>query len=233
MSTVAVQRPRVGAYGQAVRRQERKQSRRCIDCAAGLQPEDGVRCVECASSHLLRTGKYSKSSRGAATRRTRVKELRRKRNRIGLCPECGGERDDDRKLCSTCRFKQKLIKAGIKSVAAARPVRMPTKRAEPYTPLDEIERNHRVRLLRALWWLGWVDANELFTVVGISEDYDGSERNSAQIALGRLVKAGLVEKKIPPQQKTWANYRITTAGRDEVAGYRNGVYPVLRGRRAA
>lgn len=42
--------------------------RRCVDCNAGLQDDDGVCCVECVEKRKARSKRYLQSEKGKATR---------------------------------------------------------------------------------------------------------------------------------------------------------------------
>lgn len=223
------------------RRARLRADRKCIQCRAGLMDGDGVRCLECSEAHRhderARWHEPGYQRRQSARRARRMRDLVAKR----LCTCCGkAAPTDDRAWCDGCLQRNKVyavLGAGITRL----PARRAPSRTEPrYVPLDEIERNNRVRLLRALWWLGWVDTRELFDAAGVDSDPRSVDRNGAQVALGRLVKYGLVEKREGRAVKalvgltsSWADYRITAAGRAEVANYRRGVYPVQRGRRRA
>ncbi len=96
----------------------RKAARRCVTCEAGLQDEDGVRCVECSERHAARSAVWYKSPRG---RRARG-EARRERyaanrdviaaavrerylaNKIaGRCVRCSAPALDDSVRCGPCR----------------------------------------------------------------------------------------------------------------------------------
>lgn len=81
------------------RRDRLKAARRCVDCTAGLQDEDGTLCVECAEARA----RWARSPRGRALRnvshreyRNRNRDKRRaiakaryRRHRLaGLCAKC-------------------------------------------------------------------------------------------------------------------------------------------------
>jgi len=89
-----------------------------------------------------------------------------------------------------------------------------------YTPLDEILELPAVRILRALRWFGWVEADELLLVAGAPEHWE--DRQAFHQALSRITRAGhadrwtlaLVEgKRIVRTQR----YQITESGRRELA----------------
>lgn len=221
------------------RYERRKLAGLCVDCEAGLDEDaDSVRCVECKERQLESQTRYLKTDKGKTAFNTRLSTKRAAWRQAGLCTRCGGDRDRDGVLCETCCHKLKCIRHGVSTIA--QPARMPTVRAKPnsehYQPLDERKQNFRVRILRALWWLSvggdWSDTREIFQAANVTDDYWSRKRNGAQVALGRLVKLGLVEARAGSLNE-WRDYRITDAGRTEVAAYRRGEFPPLRGRRAA
>lgn len=203
----------------------RKLHRLCVDCEAGLPEDaDSVRCVECKERQLGSQTRYLKTDKGREAFNTRLVTKRATWRASGLCTRCGGARDRDGKLCTVCLHKLKCIRHGVLLT-----VRMPTIRARgagreiaTYQPLDELEQGYRVRLLRALWWRDWSNTHELFDVCGVDASGESTDRNNAQVMLGRLVKMGLVEKRLLGRQTKLADYRITDAGRAEVARYRTG-----------
>ncbi len=215
----------------------RKLTQRCVDCEAGL-PDDAecVRCVECTARNLSSQLKYLRTDRAKRRERKRVNVKRRNWRAQGLCVRCGGERDA-RLICRNCLDTMKLAKLGIAAVCD-RPSSPTALRLEidRYRPLDEQTQNHRVRVLRALWWLSvggeWSDTHEIFQAAGVDDCGDSRERNSAQVCLGRLVKLGIVERR-KTRACDWFDYRITEIGRAEVARYRAGDLPVARGRKRA
>lgn len=228
---------------------ERKLAGLCVECAAGLPEDaDNVRCVECRDVHLKSQLKYLKRLDVIESERNRWKRTRAGWRERGLCTRCGANRDRSGcVLCSECSDELKRIKCGVMTATAPAPhTRIPTLKAEirAYQPLDEIAQSYRVRILTALYWLSvggeWSETREIWQAAGLSDDYAGVERNSAQVALGRLVKLGLAERRTLRVRFTgfggrFADYRITDAGRAEVKAYRNGDMPAKNGvmRRAA
>jgi hypothetical protein len=225
----------------------------CVDCQAGLQSDDGLRCVECNERDFIRQRKYLRSERGRLKTRARERalyhrdvEASRARRRdgyqdrkvAGVCPRCTSPALPDHTLCE--RHRKKLNKAnrlyrkrkreGVTVLATVRRrKRKPSPKRHPgtvesiwaYQPADVLKNAYRYRLLTAMWWLDWVNTKELFDVAGVDDDPRSTDRNSAQIALARIVKFGLVEKR-NLRGATFADYRITDRGRAEVARYRTG-----------
>lgn len=225
--------PAKRAYAQRIRDQRRAE-RKCRDCEAGLQDGDRSRCVECRERNSAAQVRW-RAENGYEVERKRRKQLHAERRELNLCVRCGAS-SGGKYECEACAHKRKLQEAGV-SVLATVGERKPAIRAgltelRTYQPIDEAEQSFRVRLLRALWWLGWVNTLELFDVCRIEQDGESRERNGAQVMLGRLVKYGLVEKRLVGKQTKLADYRITDAGRAEVARYRAGDLK-LRARRSA
>lgn len=211
--------------------------RRCVQCLAGLQPDDGCRCVECAEAHRI-SAKKSYAKLDPQKRRERTARLAEERNAAGLCAHCGKEpRDGDRKWGRGCLQKNKEYDAIGKSYVRGTditPIRMPT---IPYQPLDEREQNMRVRMLRTLWRLTndgeWADAAEILLAANVemNDERGGSrERNRAEVMLGRLAKAGVVDRR--GERKSY-HYRVNEISRAEVKAWRVGELPNVRGARAA
>ena len=67
----------------------RKSARLCVDCAAGLQDTDRIRCVECLAVNYAASSAYRTSEIGRAGNRRRLKARRAARTAAGLCIDCG------------------------------------------------------------------------------------------------------------------------------------------------
>lgn len=88
----------------------RKAARLCVDCEAGLQDEDGVRCLECRERHAryLKT-QAGRAMRAGVDRRFRAqnraaynasKRSRYERHKLaGLCVWCTDASTDDSLFC--------------------------------------------------------------------------------------------------------------------------------------
>jgi len=72
------------------RRAQRKANRLCIDCAAGLQEDDGVRCVECYDKILLASYRYRVRNQKRVNARAR--EWHRKRRATHAAEENAKQR---------------------------------------------------------------------------------------------------------------------------------------------
>lgn len=224
------------AYAQKLR-DDRRARRRCRDCDAGLQDGDKSRCVECKERNSLAQQKWRKNG-GTATETKRRRRIKAERRQLKLCARCG-DQSGDKYECESCAFKRKLQTAGVAQIDRKPALRAPSDARElrEYRPLDEIANTYRVRVLRALWWLTnqpgeWAETREIFQAAGVEDDYWSRDRNTAQVMLGRLVRYGLVERRVTDKPQN-ADYRITDAGRAEVALYRKGEMMRVRVRRAA
>ncbi len=107
----------------AIERQREKRktarlNRRCIDCKAGLQDEDGCRCVECAERDLVRSKRYRDSGRKRVLDRARqaarraadraaynaeMRETRQEKKIAGICPDCSAPSTDETVRCQKHR----------------------------------------------------------------------------------------------------------------------------------
>lgn len=73
-------------------------NRRCVACDAGLQPDDGIRCIECAANHRA----YATSERGLAVRAVQLKRRYDQRAAAGLCLSCPLPARPGRRRCESC-----------------------------------------------------------------------------------------------------------------------------------
>jgi len=92
---------------------------------------------------------------------------------------------------------------------------------ERYVPIDDIVQMPKVRVLRAIRHMGWVEAPDLYEAMDL--DDDRRIRSRHHTGLSRAVAAGHVERRVCTQRRTDGNgnrlievfeYRITQAGRD-------------------
>jgi len=79
------------------RRERFRAERRCIVCGAGLQDDDGTRCVECAEAQRKASRKYARTERGKET---------------GAVWQRARYRRDPERHCEAARLRRKL--AGIR-----------------------------------------------------------------------------------------------------------------------
>lgn len=108
--------------GKRAEYQRRKDARLCVTCMAGLQPRDGVRCIECREANGSTTKAWaarkvkSRSADGIRSRYQRnrsvlladLRETRLELKSAGVCTRCGCEPAlDDSVLCATCRPKER------------------------------------------------------------------------------------------------------------------------------
>jgi hypothetical protein len=224
------------------RYQRLKAERRCVDCTAGLQDGDGVRCIECAeesrAAHARYAARYpsrlrkrnrekyrARYEREREEMAARMREWRMARKATGLCMLCIQPALDDSNFCDVHREQSRIHsrnhhrrKRGEKLLVAPtsgylRGRRLPTPRGggpQPkYRPMDEQLGALRLRLLRALRWLGWSTAGDLFERAVIEQ----TEETSSYHHLRRLVDAGAAERR---GTRNEYEYRITNAGRCEL-----------------
>lgn len=210
--------------------EERKARQVCARCEAGLQDDDGTFCVECSERDLTGKRRRARSEEGRQLERARSDRDRQRRLERGVCMYCTQPRVEGQKRCQQHvemnRGWQKAYRtrkaAGIRVEIARKPISLSATEAHPYKPLDELEISMRVRLLRSLRWRDWSSTMDLFDAMNVDQDANSTERNSAQVALGRLVKSGLVDRRVPPGQRVGADYKITAAGCTEVERLRSG-----------
>ena len=92
----------------AARYAHRVAHRLCVQCAAGLQEADGVRCIECAELLRADPGKPARDARHARTPGRREKNAARMARhyaanvKAGKCGDCG-DPSGRFKRCVTCR----------------------------------------------------------------------------------------------------------------------------------
>jgi DNA-directed RNA polymerase subunit RPC12/RpoP len=88
-------------------------ARKCVDCSAGLQDEDGTRCVECAARALTHQRRYDRSAKGRATTRARMSRLYHARRTRGECVGgCGRAALPGIARCQEHADRQKLARVG-------------------------------------------------------------------------------------------------------------------------
>lgn len=80
---------------------DRKAARRCIDCAAGLQPPDGLRCVECRERAVDDQRRYRATAKGRAAERARLARRYQHLTAAGLCVDCAAPAAPGRRRCET------------------------------------------------------------------------------------------------------------------------------------
>lgn len=211
---------------------DRKLSQRCVDCAAGLQEDDGLRCVECTARNAISARRYREGN-GRNREYESAKSRRLSRRSRGLCVKCD-QPSSSQSMCPKHLALHRVLatnwarrkRAGILPIKRVVAVALPD-RPEPYRPHDELRETPRVRILLALSWLDWPSSRELFDVLGIAwMESDPTEHDRFSGMLRNLVKAGAIEKRT--LERSLASYRLTDAGRAEVAKIRSGNYVTTR-----
>lgn len=190
----------------------------CIDCA-GPKETGLVRCDYCHDVEKLRQRGKRKTKKHRATCRKRSRRYREAQQSNGLCmfcpraadrgTKCTFHADLHIKATKEWRTRQKLgIPAPPRELEPIE-VEMPT---APYVPLDEQAQSAKLRVLRRMRWMDWSNTQEIGDAMGVSTTHGSREGNTVQAALGRLVKDGLLEKRLLGSMRWHADYRITKAG---------------------
>lgn len=197
--------------------QDRKARQVCVDCAAGLQEDDGVRCVECEEADRDRKRLYQRSDEGRAMIKRMRANYARENAAKGLCARCPRPRTETSILCvecralltaSTARWRARK-KAGVVLLATERNRRKAEEREairreilEKQARDEDAPRARRVgdarrRVLRALSRLDWPSSTELMVALETGDDPLGREYNGFAVALSRLVRLGFVVRRGP------------------------------------
>ena len=85
--------------------------RRCVKCNAGLQPEDGVRCVECVDRAAGIDHRYKHSAKGRATNAVKQRRWRADAKAAGRCCVCLLPAAPGRVRCDRHLAEQKAAQA--------------------------------------------------------------------------------------------------------------------------
>lgn len=99
-------------------------TRRCVQCAAGLQATDGVRCVECAAAQCDDPGKRDRDARHRATPKRRAyRAAWMARGYVAaveaqVCADCGAPSSRYRR-CQACRVRRAAYNADYRARRAA------------------------------------------------------------------------------------------------------------------
>ena len=184
--------------------ERRKHAGLCVACAATLQEDDGVRCVEC----------------DAEVRESRVRWRRfvvRAKKAAKQCLDCNRQAAEGRLRCDEHRTKNQASAAASRRrrLAGVTPIRIEqAPKPEPtryYVAIDELEGRTGVRLLRAAVRFDWVTCVDLFDALGIDEDADSLEREAFAAALSRFAKGGELDRR---GKRNAYEYRVTAKGRE-------------------
>lgn len=191
----------------------RKLAGLCIDCAAGLQEDDGLRCMECAELERLYARRY-RANGGQTRENVKAKARRIERQGAGLCAWCRSPVVPGSVLChghalsrSKTRARLRAAKrAGIVAIRPPRSLALPSR-----VDTTEQRASGRISLLSVLSNSEWLSMGQVLERLHTEQ----SERNTRTVLLGRLVKQGLIERR-----GAWrhaSEYQITPAGRAELA----------------
>lgn len=222
------------------RYQERKLSGKCIDCAAGLQEDDGLRCVECEESATISKMRYNRSSRVRRRTRRIVNKRRNERRAAGLCIACGVSASPRSKLYCDEHLAARRVhqlnyrarrRAGMPTIQrkSRADIQIPSDSAVGYVPIDAIESSCRVRLFLTMLRFDWIDTRELFDVLGVPEfdaaRVENTERNALARYLSRMVVDGFADRRGTHGKY---EYKLNDTGKSEAAKIRNGENMIKR-----
>lgn len=90
---------------------ERKAARLCVDCRAGLQPADRIRCVECAARAIEDQRRYRRTAQGRRTEAARLRRRYAGRIAAGLCVDCAAQAEPNRRRCAACLADRSVSQA--------------------------------------------------------------------------------------------------------------------------
>jgi hypothetical protein len=203
--------PAEHAKAQRDRTAARKAARRCIQCDAGLTPEDGVRCVECAEQARLRSEAYRKTAGGKAKRAKWSKDRYHARRADGLCVWCATPAEPGKAMCTEHLAQhaalQQLSQIRKEEGAASPPPPVPAtadRGAVPAEPEPEPTIERRVlRIARHYDQVANVDVREH---LGLPDEAS----NSVSALFGRLARKGYLQRVGSGSDTA---YRLTEAGR--------------------
>ncbi len=204
----------------------RKAAQVCVECAAGLQEEDGLHCVECNERRTETRKRYRKTG-GARLERKWQTKTRETRKAAGLCTQCPRVAVAGRVRCAEhiayhrrySKLWLRLKRAGAETVGVishrtTSPAPFVEELPDYHVPIEVKLGRPRLRILRAMRHLDWERANEVLRVAGAPDHSGTTEYNNLSAVLGRLVGLGLVERR---GAKNAFEYLITDAGRAEAA----------------
>jgi hypothetical protein len=212
----------------------RKLAQQCVDCAAGLQDDDGLRCVECEDRNRA-AKKVSRNRDGRAVEKAYERKTRAARRANGLCSGCSEPAAAGKSRCEKhlelhreyTRNWARAKRAGL-TRSKPNPFQAAPAPEMPYQPLDELKQKPRARILLRLSWMDWVTPLELFATLNVdmSDGSQSTERNTYDVTLQRLARMGFVERRRVGKQTP--EYRIAQTGRTEVARMRAGDFTVQK-----
>lgn len=94
-----------------IRYWSRVAEKRCVDCAACLQPGDQRRCLECREHSVARASRYRKTRDGKDVLNAGNRRRRAEKAAAGICTNCLRPAEPGRKSCAVHLASQKLRQA--------------------------------------------------------------------------------------------------------------------------
>lgn len=88
----------------------RRAHRLCVQCGAGLQPEDGRLCVEHAKAAAEALAKYKASAKGQAANQRSCANRYARRKAARQCVNCSRPALPNLTRCEECRVDNKVAK---------------------------------------------------------------------------------------------------------------------------
>lgn len=197
---------------------DRKVRQVCVDCEAGLGPDDGVKCELCAGRDAVTKVVYALTPKGRASKKRAQRAYMKRKKKLDICLQClvpralwpkptalqiKRQRVKKPKHCPRCRqemtdntreYRRRLRREGVTRMADVRNARRREKlrelRGKNYQPLDELLAKPGVRLMRGMARFDWIECDALFDVLGVPQ-YDAKDyrdRGMYSQALSRLVR---------------------------------------------
>lgn len=158
---------------------DRKIAGVCIDCRAGLQDDDGLRCVECTAKALVSKQRWrARQPRGRMRKADRARRQSRHAQRAaqGRCTNCLEPRWNGSIMChghllAARRFKREWLRRKRAGLTPLKPKN--ARKVIPRFPVEiapdrDRRLDERYELLRALRRLDWPTTSEWFSSCGVS-----------------------------------------------------------------
>lgn len=177
---------------------DRKHSGKCIDCAATLQEDDGLRCVDCAERNAIYRARFRRTSKFKRRDNARRRAIHARRADAGQCVFCGVPALEGHTMCAghlqrNRRYQREWQYARRHGLLQLRTVldrpRLPTKRAPAEKQTSIVD-----RVFAAMQRLDWVNLGEVCDALEIGEG-DALARDAVMQALSRYTRLGVLERR--------------------------------------